>query len=381
MKRKIFTEEHEMFRETIRDYIKSELVPRYDEWEKAGQVPREVWKRAGELGWLCPTAEERYGGMGADFLYNVVLTEELYYHGVSGVFFPLHNDIVFPYLEKLANEEQKERWIPGCVNGDSILALCMTEPDVGSDIKNLKTRAEPTGTHYRVNGSKTFISNGQLANLMITAVRTDPRAEPAHRGISLIMVEDTHKGFARGRNLEKIGFHAQDTSELFFEDCEVPAENLLGEEGKGFAYMMSSLQQERLALAVGALAAAAGTLDITLKYVKEREAFGQNLGKFQNVRFELADIATKIQLGQSFIDDLVPRHMAGESLVREVSMAKYWLTDLQFEAADRCLQLFGGYGYMKEYPVSRYFVDARVQRIYGGANEIMKELVARELGL
>ena len=380
MNRRIFEQEHQIFRKSFRRYLKDKIIPHYDEWEEAGVTPKEVWLEAGKNGWLCPTADESYGGPGGDFLYSVIITEELYYHALSGLFWSAHSDIFFPYIEKFAGERQKQKWIPGCIKGESILALAMTEPEVGSDIAQLTTSARREGDHYIVNGSKTFISNGQLADLCITAVRTSDTGRP-HQGISLLMIEADREGYRRGVNLQKIGLHAQDTSEIFFDECRVPVENLLGVEGEGFKYLMQNLQQERLVLAIGAFAAARGAFDVTLDYVKKRSAFGQTIGQFQNTRFSMAEMKTKIQLAQSFLDDLIPRHMAGENLVSEVSMAKYWITDLQFEVADRCLQFFGGYGYMKEYPISRHFVDARIQRIYGGANEIMKELIARRLGL
>lgn len=381
MKRKIFQEEHELFRSAFRKFVQTEIVPKYDKWEAAGCVPIELWLDAGKRGLLCPTAEKEYGGLEVDFLYSVIMTEELGFFCVSGFFLPLHNDVVFPYLNKLANKEQKQRWIPGCVTGENILALAMTEPDVGSDIAQLKTKATRESDFYIVNGSKTFISNGQLAKLFVVAVRTDEDRMPPHKRISLLVIEANSPGFSRGRNLAKIGLHAQDTSEIFFEDCRVPAENLLGEEGSGFEYLMDHLQQERLILAIGAAAAAEGALALTLDYVKNRRLFARFLSQFQNTRFELAEIATKIQLAQSFLDDLIIRHMGGERLIKEVSMAKYWISEMQFEVSDRCLQLFGGYGYMREYLISRHFVDSRVQRIYGGSNEVMKELIARELGL
>ncbi|PIP37214.1 MAG: acyl-CoA dehydrogenase [Desulfobacterales bacterium CG23_combo_of_CG06-09_8_20_14_all_51_8] len=380
MKRRIFKKEHDIFRKSFRTYLKDKIIPFYEEWEDAGITPREAWLEAGKNEFLCPTAEEKYGGPGADFLYSTVITEELYYHGLSSLFWPLHSDIVFPYIELYADEAQKKRWVPKCVSGEYILAVAMTEPDAGSDLANLSTRAVRDGDHYIVNGSKIFISNGQLADLCVVAVRTKDTGKP-HAGVSLLVIEADRKGFRKGKNLKKIGMRAQDTSELFFDDCRVPVENLLGNEGDGFKYLMHNLQQERLVLAIGAFAAAEGALDITLDYVKSRKLFGTTLSKFQNTRFTLAEVATKVQLARSFLDDLIPRHMAGEDVVREVSMAKYWLTELQFEAADKCLQLFGGYGYMREYLISRLFVDARVQRIYGGANEVLKEVIARRLNI
>ncbi|MBC2717289.1 MAG: acyl-CoA dehydrogenase [Desulfobacteraceae bacterium] len=378
MKRRIFKKEHDIFRKSFRSYLKDKIIPFYDEWEDAGVTPRGVWLEAGKNDFLCPTAAEKYGGAGADFLYSVIITEEMYYHGLSSLFWPLHNDIVFPYIELYAGETQKKKWIPGCISGETILAVAMTEPDAGSDLASLSTTAVRDGDHYIVNGSKIFISNGQLADLCVVAVRTDDAARP-HAGVSLLVIESDRKGYRKGTNLKKIGMRAQDTSELFFDDCRVPVENLLGAEGEGFKYLMHNLQQERLVLAIGAYAAAEGALDITIDYVKGRKLFGKTLGKFQNTRFTLAEVATKVQLARSFLDDLIPRHMAGENVVREVSMAKYWLTELQFEAADKCLQMFGGYGYMREYLISRLFVDARVQRIYGGANEVLKEVIARHL--
>jgi len=363
MERRIFKKEHEIFRSSFRKYLKEKVLPFYDQWEEAGITPREAWLEAGRNEFLCPTAREEYGGPGADFLYSVVITEEMYYHGVSSLFWPLHSDIVFPYIDLYASEEMKKKWIPKCVSGEAILAVAMTEPDAGSDLAALNTTAVRDGDAYIVNGSKIFISNGQLADLCVVAVRTDEGAGRPHDGVSLLVIEAGTPGFRKGRNLKKIGMHAQDTSELFFDNCRVPAENLLGREGEGFKYLMHNLQQERLVLAIGGYAAAHGALDITIDYVKKRKAFGKTIGAFQNTRFALAEIATKVQLD------------------REVSMAKYWATDLQFEAANRCLQFFGGYGYMSEYPISRFFVDARIQSIYGGANEIMKELVARRIGL
>lgn len=380
MKQRIFKAEHEMFRKSFRKYLKDKIIPHYDSWETNGIIPREVWLDAGKHGWLCPTADECYGGQGGDFLYALIVTEELYYHALNGLFWGVHNDIFYPYLEQYGSEAQKQKWIPKCIRGEIILALAMTEPEVGSDIARLETRAVRDGQSYIVNGSKTFISNGQLANLCIVAVRTSDTDRP-HDGISLLLIEADAKGYHKGANLDKIGLHAQDTSELFFDDCRVPLENLLGVEGQGFKYLMENLQQERLLLAIGACAAARGAFDITLTYVKNRQAFGQAIGTFQNTRFSMAELATKIQLAKSFLDDLIPRHMAGEDIVSQVSMAKYWITDLQFEVAHRCLQFFGGYGYMKEFPISRHFVDARVQSIYGGTNEIMKELIARRMGL
>lgn len=379
MKRNLFNQEHHLLRQSVREFIQQEIVPHYEEWENQGFVPKEIWQKVGSLGWLCPTAEESFGGLAADLLTSVVIGEELSYHGFPSFFISLHNDIVFHYLQNFGNDEQKRRWIPGCISGENILAIAMTEPHAGSDLANIKTTAIKDGDSYIVNGSKTFISNGQLADLVVVVVRTNPLATPAHRGISLLVVEGGTAGFQRGKNLQKIGLLAQDTSELFFENCRVPVKNLLGEEGQGFKYLMQNLQQERLILAVGGVAHAQGALEETRKYVQTREAFGQAIGKFQHTRFTLADMFTQVQVAQTFVDELLLRHMKGEHLVKEASMAKLWVTEMEFSIIDRCLQLFGGYGYMREYPISRYFLDARVQRIYGGTNEIMKEIIAREL--
>jgi acyl-CoA dehydrogenase len=379
MERRIFGEEHTVFRDGVRRYVTEEVVPRYEGWQRAGLVPREEWKRAAAHGLLCPSAAPELGGAGADFVYSVTIIEELNAQGCGGFFLPLHNDIAFPYLDALGTEEQKRRFVPGCVRGDHVLALAMTEPDAGSDLARIATRASRDGDGYVVDGAKTFISNGQTADLFVVAVRTDPAAARPHEGLSLLLIEADRPGFARGQRLRKIGLHAQDTSELSFQGCRVPAGNLLGEEGRGFAHMMRNLQQERLVIAIGAVAAARACLALTLRHVRERKLFGQPLGEMQNTRFELAKMATAVQAMQSLVDDLIPRHMAADDVVREVSMAKYAATETQFDVADRCLQLFGGYGYMEEYPISRHFVDARVQRIYGGANEVMLEMIARRL--
>ena len=379
MERRLFSEEHRVFRDTVRRYVAEEVVPRYEEWQRAAQVPRSEWKRAAEHGLLCPSAPPELGGAGADFLYSVAIIEELAEQGVGGFFLALHNDVVFPYLASLGTPEQKQRWIPGCVQGDHVLALAMTEPGAGSDLARITTRAVRSGDHYVVDGAKTFISNGQTADLFVVAVRTAHDASRPHAGLSLLVMEADRPGFVRGKCLRKIGLHAQDTSELSFSGCRVPAENLLGGEGDGFTSMMRNLQQERLVIAIASAAAARGCLALTVAYAKERTLFGQKLIDLQNTRFELAKMATSIQAVQSLVDELILRHLAGEEIVKEVSMAKYAAAEVQFDVADRCLQLFGGYGYMEEYPVSRHFVDARVQRIYGGTSEVMLELIARRL--
>ena len=384
MERKIFSAEHKMFRDSISEFIEKEIAPNYDEWEKNKQIPKEIWKKLGDLGGLCPMAEEKYGGLGGDYLFQVIVTEELSYRGFSGLLVAVHNDLVYPYIDKFGTEEQKEKWLPKMISGEMITGLAMTEPSVGSNLAGIQTKATKKKNKYIVNGAKTFISNGQNGDLFITAVRTtktgitnpDPRW-----GISMLGIPSDAPGFARGRNLDKIGFHSQDTSELFFQDAEIPVENLIGEKNKGWMYMMENLQTERIALAVGAVAAAKGALNITKEYVQTRKIFNKPVAAFQNTKFKLAECATDVEIGQSFLDDILERHMKGEKLVKEVSMAKYWCSDMQFRVADKCLQLFGGYGYMKEYPISRHWTDARLQRIYAGTNEIMKVIIAQQIGL
>jgi len=382
--RNIFNEEHKLFRESIIEFIEKEIAPNYSEWENKKQIPKEIWQKLGTLGGLCPMAEEKYGGLDGDFLFQTIVTEELAYRAFSGLLVAVHNDLVFPYIQNFGSEEQRVKWIPKMISGEIITGLAMTEPGVGSNLAGITTKAVKKGNKYIVNGAKTFISNGQNGDLFIVAVRTskpgllspDPR-----KGISMLAITADTPGFARGRNLDKIGFHSQDTSELFFQDAEVPIENLIGEEGKGWAYMMENLQTERIALSVGAVAAARGTVDITKEYVQIRKIFGKPVAAFQNTKFELAECATDVEVGQAFMDDILVRHLKNENLVKEVSMAKYWLTEMQFRVADKCLQLFGGYGYMKEYPISRFWTDARVQRIYGGSNEVMKVIIAQQIGL
>jgi len=374
-------ETHRALRATCRKFAEREIAPHAVEWEEAGSFPRELYRKAAEAGFLGTAFPEEVGGAGGTPLHALMMVEGLMRGGSTGVVASLTSlGIALPAVVQSGDAALIERVARPVLRGERIAALAITEPGTGSDVAGVRTRAVRDGDDYVVNGSKTFISNGQIADLFVVAVRTDPRASRS-RGISLLVIEADRPGFQRGRNLEKIGFHAQDTSELFFDDCRVPASNLLGVENAGFGYLMESLQQERLVLAAGACAAAEGCLALTVDYVKQRRAFGKALGELQHVRFELAELATKVQLARTFLDELFLRHMAGEHLVREVSMAKWWITDVQFEVADRCLQLFGGYGYMTEYPVSRHFVDARIQRIYGGANEIMKELIARQIGL
>jgi alkylation response protein AidB-like acyl-CoA dehydrogenase len=381
VERRIFTEEHDQFRATVRRFVETQVRPFHDDWEAEGLVPRQLWKEAGSLGLLCTDVPEQYGGGGvADFRYNVIKTEELARVGASGVGFPLHDDVVVPYFLKYANDEQKQRFLPGMVSGELITAIAMTEPGTGSDLSAVATTAieQPDGT-YLVNGAKTFITNGIQSDGVIVVAKTDPSEK--HGGMSLLLVERGMEGFERGRKLEKIGMHAQDTAELFFNDVRVPKENLLGEEGKGFLYLMQALPQERLGIAVAGIAGATAALDWTLAYCKEREAFGRPIGSFQNSRFKLAEMKTKITITQEFVDRCTELHNTGDLPVDEAAMAKYWATDLLHDVVDDCLQLHGGYGYMKEYPIAKAYLDSRVQRIYGGTNEIMKEIIGRSMGV
>ena len=380
MERTIFEEEHDRFREVVARFVADEVVPHHDAWERDGQVPRELWTKAGALGLLCTDVPTEYGGGGVpDFRYNCVVTEELSRVGASGVGFPLHNDVIVPYLLALATEEQRQRWLPGMASGELITAIAMTEPGTGSDLASVATTAvrQPDGG-YRLDGAKTFITNGILSDLVIVVAKTDPGA--SHGGISLFVVERGMEGFTRGRKLDKIGLLAQDTAELHFDGVRVPADNLLGEEGQGFAYLMRALPQERLSIAVGAVAGAEAALELTLRYCREREAFGRPIGSFQHSRFQLAEMKTAVTVGRQFVDRCIERHAAGELTVEEAAMAKYWTTELLDDVVDRCVQLHGGYGYVREYAIARAYCDARVGRIYGGTNEIMKEIIGRTMG-
>lgn len=374
-----FSSEHQMFRKTFRDFLENEIVPHYADWEKNGIVDRDAYRKMGDYGFLCPWVEEKYGGSEADFLYSVVIGEELGLHSLTGFFVFLHSEIAAPYISTYGSEEQKAQWLPDCVSGEKIMAIAMTEPGAGSDLAAMRTRAVKDGDHYIVNGSKTFISNGILSDLVVLAAKTDPNA--GARGVSLFVVERGTPGFERSKPIPKIGLHAQDTAELFFEDCRIPAANLLGQEGYGFYYLMEKLQQERLVAALVNQTLAERCLEITLDYVKERQVFGRPLSKFQNTQFCLAELATEIQVGRSFVDALILQHLAKKNVVQEVSMAKYWICEMLNRVANRCLQLFGGYGYCSEYEISRLFVDARVQTIYAGTSEIMKLIISRGLGL
>lgn len=365
------------FRTTVRRFIAQAISPHHDQWEREGQVPRALWRQTGELGLLCLPMPEAYGGAGVDFGFAAIVTEEMARAGASGPLFYLHSDIVAPYLLHYGTESQKQRWLPPMARGEVIAAIGMTEPGAGSDLAGMRSHAQRTATGWRLNGQKIFISNGQLADLVVVAAKTDP--ERGAHGVSLFLVPTDSPGFSRGRRLEKMGMHAQDTSELFFSDLDLPEDALLGEAGKGFAYLMSELPQERLLVAITAIGAMEAALDWTRQYVGERQAFGAPLSAKQVVRHKLAEVAADVMVARSFLDDCVRRHMAGQLDTATASVAKFWLSELQFSVLDRCVQLFGGYGYMREYPIARAWADARVQRIYGGTTEIMKEIVARRL--
>jgi alkylation response protein AidB-like acyl-CoA dehydrogenase len=378
--RDIFEAEHEDFRRTVRSFFEKEVTPHHDEWEKDGLVPRELWLKAGEAGLLCFDVPEEFGGPGiTDFRFNQIVSEEQARSGANGPGFSVHTDIIVPYIVSLGTDEQKRRWLPGCVSGETITAIAMTEPGAGSDLQGVRTTAVDKGDHYVLNGSKTFISNGINADLVIVVARTDPEA--GHKGISLLVVERGMQGFERGRNLDKVGLKAQDTSELFFDNVEVPKENLLGNEGEGFIYLMMNLPQERLAIAMQAAAACEGLVEMCLAYAKEREAFGRSIGKFQHNRFLIAEMATEARIAQVFVDDCIRKHLDGKLDATLASMAKWWTTELQNKLAGQAVQLHGGYGYMMEYPVARAFVDSRISTIYGGTTEIQKEIIGRSLGL
>ena len=380
MERTLFDADHELFRESFRTFVAKEMSPHTEEWDAAGIVDRSLFTAAGAHGFLAMAAPEEHGGGGVDdFRYNQIIGEELVYAGVggAGLCITLHNDVCLPYFLDLTTEAQKERWLPGICSGELVTAIAMTEPGIGSDLASMSTSAIRDGDDYVVNGSKTFITNGINADLVITAVKTDPSQR--HKGMSLLVLERGMPGFERGRNLDKVGLHSQDTAELFFNDVRVPVDNLLGTEGMGFVHLVENLAQERLSIAVTAIGAARQALRWTLEYTNDRQAFGQPVASFQNSRFELADMATEIQIGEVFVDRCVEALVAGTLTVEEAAMAKYWTTELQKRVVDRCVQLHGGYGYMLEYPIARAFIDARIQTIYGGTTEIMKEIIGRSL--
>ncbi len=382
MERTIFESEHDEFRQAFRAWVDNEILPNDLAWNEAGIVPRELFADAGSHGFLAFDVPEEFGGGGMpDFRFNAIAAEEIQMAGVgaSGLGLTLHNDITIPYFLKYCSEEQKQRWLPGIASGELITAIGMTEPGIGSDLASMSTSAIRDGDDYVVNGSKTFITNGINADLVVLAVKTDPSQR--HAGMSIIIMERGLDGFERGRNLEKLGLHAQDTAELFFTDVHVPAANLLGEEGKGFAMLVDNLPQERLSIAVAGVAAARAAVEWTLEYVKGRNAFGQPIGSFQNTRFELAELATEIDVAQAYVDASIMALNQGTLTAEDAAKSKWWCTELQKRAVDRCLQLFGGYGYMHEYPISRAYADARITTIYGGTTEIMKEIIGKSMGL
>lgn len=374
-------EEHEIFRKALRKFLEKEAYPFYGEWEEAREIPREFWRKMGSQGYLCPDVEEKYGGSGVDWGFSVIINEELEKVGSGLVGIGLHSDIVIPYITSYGTEEQKQRWLPKCVTGEMITAIAMTEPGTGSDLASIEATAKLDGDVYVLNGQKTFITNGIHADLIIVACKTDVNTSPKHKGISLLVVERGTPGFSRGRKLNKVGMHCQDTAELIFENCLVPKENLLGEEGKGFLYLMEKLQQERLVVAIAAQAAAEKMLESTLSYIKSREAFGKPISKFQNTQFKVAEMATDIEMGRAFLNQLIYEHMQGEDVVTKVSMAKWRLTENARKIATECMQLHGGYGYMEEYEIARRYRDIPVASIYAGTNEIMKTIIAKNMGL
>jgi len=372
----LYDEDHRAFRETVRQFAARELTPHIEEYEEAGQVPREFWLKAGEAGLLCPNMPEEYGGLGLDFTFNAIVNEELTYASLADSF-TLHNDVTQPYLLHYASEELKQHWLPKMVTGEAITAIAMTEPGAGSDLQGVRTTARRDGDDYIINGSKTYITNGQNADIILTVCKTDPKL--GAKGTSLILIEADREGFARGRNLDKVGQWMADTSELFFNDVRVPASNVIGEVNRGFIYLVSELAQERLSIALSSQAAAQRAFDEAIGFTKERNAFGKKVFDFQNTRFTLADIKAKLQVGWAHLDWAIARHIRGELSIEEAACAKYWHTEMQWEACDAALQLHGGAGYMNEYPIARVWRDARIRRIYGGTSEIMKELIGRSL--
>ena len=375
--RTLYDSDHDMFRGSLRKFIQAEGMPNHEQWEKDGMVSDEIWLKAGEQGFLCPMVPEEYGGVGTDFLYNCIVNEEIGRSGCTGLGWTLHNDITVPYIVRYGSEEQKQKYLPRCITGELITAIAMTEPGAGSDLQGTKTTAVLDGDHYILNGSKTFITNGQKAGLVIVVAKTDTNA--GSKGISLFLVEADLPGFSKGKNLDKLGLKAQDTSELFFQDVKVPKENLLGEEGRGFIYLMQDLPQERLSIAVGAVANARAILEATVEYTKERKAFGTTVASFQNTQFKLAELVAEVDCAEVYTDRCTELLLEDKLDTVTASKAKLLTTDLQCKVADECLQLFGGWGYMWEYPVCRAFADSRIQRIYGGTNEIMKLIISRDL--
>lgn len=375
-----YTEEHRIFRDAVKKFFTKEVIPYVEEWEETGIVPRSAWKKMGENGFLCMQVPEEYGGLGADFLYSVIVMEELTRTNHFGLLSGLHSDIVVPYILSYASDELRHKYLPGCISGDIITAVAMTEPNAGSDLASMRTTAVDAGDHVVINGQKTFISNGIICDLVVLAAR-DPSVENPHKAVDLYLVEAGTPGFEKGRKLKKIGWHSQDTAELFFSDCKVPKSNRLGEKGSGFLMLMDKLQQERLVCSIGAQALAERILETTITYCKERSAFGKPISKFQNTQFKIVEMAAEVKLGRTFLDKLIVEHMDKQNVVVDVSMAKFWITDMAKRVIDGCLQLHGGYGYCEEYPVARAWRDIRVFSIFAGTNEIMKTIAAKFMGL
>ena len=375
-----YTEEHRIFRDSLRKFVEKELIPNADKWEEEGIVPKSVWQKMGSQGFLGTCVPEQYGGPGADFLYSVIIIEEMARANFYGITASMHSDIIVPYILTFGSEEHKHKYLPGCVTGDIITAVAMTEPNTGSDLAAIRTTAVEDGDAVVLNGQKTFISNGINCDLCIVVAK-DPSGADPHKAIDLYIVEAGTPGFEKGKKIKKAGWHSQDTAELYFDNCRIPLGNRLGKKGTGFAKLMQKLQPERLVCAIAAVAAAEYMLEITLKYCRERTVFGKPISKFQHSQFELVEMATDIKIGRTFIDKLIADHMEGRQIVSETSMAKFWLTDMVNRVADRCLQLHGGYGYCDEYPISRAWRDMRVLRIFAGTNEIMKTIIARFMGL
>ncbi len=382
MERTLYNDDHLAFADSFRSFVQKEIIPNFLQWEKEGITPKSVFSDAGKNGFLGMQIPEEFGGGGtSDFRFNAALQEELMYAGIpaTGIGLTLHNDITTPYFLEYCNDEQRQRWLPGIASGELVTAIAMTEPSAGSDLAGISTSAVRDGEYYIVNGSKTFITNGINSDLIITVVKTDPSQR--HTGMSLLIIERGMEGFERGRNLEKLGMHSQDTAELFFTDVRVPVSNRLGEEGQAFKYLTANLAQERLSIAIAGVASARTALNWTLEYVKERKAFGQPIGSFQNTKFVLATVKTEVEVAQAYVDKCIMAHNEKNLTVDEAAAAKWWCTELQKRATDSCLQLFGGYGYMMEYPIARAYADARITTIYGGTTEVMKGIIAKSLGL
>ncbi|MBU8906229.1 acyl-CoA dehydrogenase family protein [Desertibacillus haloalkaliphilus] len=377
----IFGKDHEIFRTSLRKFLEKEAVPFFKTWEEEKCIPRTFWKKLGEQGYLCPWTDEKYGGFNADFLYSVIINEEMEKVGTGMSGIGLHNDIVIPYIDSFGSEVQKQRWITPSTSGKAITAIAMTEPGAGSDLSNIRTVADKDGDHFIINGEKSFITNGHSADIVVVACKTDPDAEPAYKGISLFVIEAGTQGFSKGKKLNKVGQHANDTCELIFEDVRVDRGHLLGKEGHGFYYLMEKLQQERLIVAINAIVAAERMLELTKEYTGQRKAFGHSISKFQNTQFKLAEMATEISIGRTYVDTLIKKHVKNEDVVTEVSMAKWWVTDLAKKVATECMQLHGGYGYMEEYEIARRYRDIAVTSIYAGTNEIMKTIIAKNMNL